>query len=621
MTATAFVAHPRRLGPHHFAYLRSLAEGLDPLPSAQRYLGIEHGHEARSAHRAVVERVRAIGRRHAEPAWRLIGVLLKPLPETQLPSLEDFIASRELDGWSQSEQIALYLDAYPLDAKSQRRQRLRARLLALLQKLEAAEAVPPRPEDLVSGWFDEPVARKLIAAGLLNLGALSQAIARGGRWYAHLPGIGAAKATRLASYLRTLLPEHRSAGPGSSVGPRLFVLPGPSSGTAPRSPELKGPAAVSASVSAVAPPTVVSAPTAPAPPPGSLLAARNDTEAVQTWVRSHAGSQATAKSYWRQARIFLLWLQHERAGKPLMAVDVQDCLDFKAFVAHPPEAWISRARARPGQAGWAPFRGPLSEASQHHLLNIVGALFAFLKLAGHIPSNPWPLIKTRAAMKRTARTELDSRALSLRAQQAVESFLVERLQRDPSGQDAPAIERMLFVLRFVSGVGLRVSELLGARLADVQPMGEGHVMRVLGKGGKVRLAVVPPQALAALQHHLQARGQGPLERADPQLPLLASLKDPRAPVGYQALYLTVRTWLRRAIMLASDIGERDRHKLSQASSHWLRHTFATRAIERGVPMEVVQAQMGHAHLSTTMTIYARAPIERQIHEVGKAFSD
>lgn len=145
-------------------------------------------------------------------------------------------------------------------------------------------------------------------------------------------------------------------------------------------------------------------------------------------------------------------------------------------------------------------------------------------------------------------------------------------------------------------------------------------MRVLGKGGKVRLAVVPPQALAALQHHLQARGQGPLERADPQLPLLASLKDPRAPVGYQALYLTVRTWLRRAIMLASDIGERDRHKLSQASSHWLRHTFATRAIERGVPMEVVQAQMGHAHLSTTMTIYARAPIERQIHEVAKAFS-
>ncbi|RYF39452.1 MAG: hypothetical protein EOO38_23270 [Cytophagaceae bacterium] len=40
----------RHIGLHHFAYLRAVAEGLDIAESAARYLGTEHGHEARSAH-------------------------------------------------------------------------------------------------------------------------------------------------------------------------------------------------------------------------------------------------------------------------------------------------------------------------------------------------------------------------------------------------------------------------------------------------------------------------------------------------------------------------------------------------------------------------------------------
>ena len=48
-----------RLGPHHFAYLRAVSEGLDLGECAQRYLGIEHGHEAKTAHHEAVDAVRA----------------------------------------------------------------------------------------------------------------------------------------------------------------------------------------------------------------------------------------------------------------------------------------------------------------------------------------------------------------------------------------------------------------------------------------------------------------------------------------------------------------------------------------------------------------------------------
>lgn len=40
----------RHIGLHHFAHPRAIAKGLDIAESAVCYLGIEHGHEARSAH-------------------------------------------------------------------------------------------------------------------------------------------------------------------------------------------------------------------------------------------------------------------------------------------------------------------------------------------------------------------------------------------------------------------------------------------------------------------------------------------------------------------------------------------------------------------------------------------
>jgi integrase len=60
--------------------------------------------------------------------------------------------------------------------------------------------------------------------------------------------------------------------------------------------------------------------------------------------------------------------------------------------------------------------------------------------------------------------------------------------------------------------------------------------------------------------------------------------------------------------------------IAKASTHWLRHTFGTRAIARGVPLDVIQAQMGHASIQTTTAIYGRAPLKRRSNEMEKAFS-
>jgi len=89
-------------------------------------------------------------------------------------------------------------------------------------------------------------------------------------------------------------------------------------------------------------------------------------------------------------------------------------------------------------------------------------------------------------------------------------------------------------------------------------------------------------------------------------------------IGYQALYLTVCTWLRKADS-SSALTPMECKLLAGASSHRLRHTSATRAIERSALTEVVQAQQGHASHCTTMNIYVKALLDRQVKAISAAF--
>ena len=183
----------------------------------------------------------------------------------------------------------------------------------------------------------------------------------------------------------------------------------------------------------------------------------------------------------------------------------------------------------------------------------------------------------------------------------------------------PALRaRIRFILRFIESVGLRSAELLNATLEDLRLESEGWVMQVHGKGAKNRIAAVPRQAFDALQQYLAFRGVGPVQSAPPKAPLLASTLDPMESIGCQALYEHVKGRLYKAIA-ASALPFNIRMKRSGASTHWLRHTYGTGSIAREVPLDVIQAQIGHGSIQTTTAIFGRAPIRRRADEFGKAF--
>jgi hypothetical protein len=65
------------------------------------------------------------------------------------------------------------------------------------------------------------------------------------------------------------------------------------------------------------------------------------------------------------------------------------------FIACVPAAWISRRRVAPLAPGCAPSKGPLSLASQQHVITILASTFVWLVDAGHLLRNPWVLVQKR----------------------------------------------------------------------------------------------------------------------------------------------------------------------------------------------------------------------------------
>lgn len=595
----SLLSNVTRLGKHHFTHLRAVAMGVPYQAAALRYLGIHHGHQAITAHRLTVDAVRAVARRNGERAWRLIGLVIQVDKEqARAPTLAEFAAERELEAWSESDIQQFYLEAYPEHAinakstKSKRRERLLKAQLDLLDSLQQNAVTPPSALDPVGAWFDSDTSEKLIQAGMFTLQDLSERIALGGKWYRGMPAVGPKKALRVASFLQGLigaLPQRTFSAAVKSGGDQqnlaAILRPHPLDRRGSQSITYPGEA--------------------------SILAAQNDAEAMEEWVQVKSGSLATAKAYRKEVTRLLLWLQHVAGGKIFSEMTPSDCRQYIDFLGDIPQQWQSRARATPGSTGWAPFRSSqLSHKSRQHAIKVLVSFFNWLLAAQYIHRNPWELVNRKLGDD-AATSSLDSKALS-------EGTMVEILRVIEAEPPSASRDRILFILRFVESVGLRSQELLQARLQDFRLEPEGLVLHVHGKGSKNRIAAIPGQAQDALQTYLRTRGLGGIEVASGEYPVLSSLNDPSKPVGYQALYEHVKRWLKKAAR-ASALPEHERRKLTHASTHWLRHTFGTRAVAREVPLDVIQAQLGHASIKTTMDIYGRAPIKRRTTELEKAF--
>src|SRR5713226_5263503 len=224
------------------------------------------------------------------------------------------------------------------------------------------------------------------------------------------------------------------------------------------------------------------------------------------------------------------------AKKPLVRITLADLQSFAQALTSSGLAPISRARS----------------------LAAVKSLFGFCHRMRLIPLNPAAELAIPCYENRLA-----------------ERILVEDdIHRMLAAETEP---RNRLLLRLLYGAGLRVSEACSLRWRNLHLRGTAGQITVFGKNARTRAIALPHG-------------------------LWVELSDSRGPAGAEELIFRsrsgrpldrgrVRMIIRRA---AQRVGVAD-----SVSPHWLRHAHASHALDRGAPIHLVQATLGHSSVATT----------------------
>ena len=148
--------------------------------------------------------------------------------------------------------------------------------------------------------------------------------------------------------------------------------------------------------------------------------------------------------------------------------------------------------------------------------------------------------------------------------------------------DGPLAERDLALFELLYGCGLRATEIVTLRVADVDL--EGGLVRCLGKGDKERVVPLGSHAAAAVSRYA-AHGRRRLAAGRRHDELFLNARG--APLTRQGLDYVLRRTLKR-------VGLEGR-----ASAHTFRHSFATHLVEGGADLRSVQEMLGHSDIATT----------------------
>ena len=304
-----------------------------------------------------------------------------------------------------------------------------------------------------------------------------------------------------------------------------------------------------------------------------LVIARPDLQAARSaWLDSLARQRRlaalTIEAYERDTRQFLQFLTGHLGGAPGLADIAQlKPFDLRAFLAHRRN---TGAGPRTLGRGLAALRSFLRHLEKHGLANAAAALS--LRAPKQPKSLPKPL------------TAGDARQVASREGQLAEEPWIAA--------------RNAAVLTLLYGAGLRISEALGLKGEDLSDDSQA-VLRVTGKGGKVRLFPVLPVALEAVKEY---RRLCPYTLA----PGSALFRGARGGPLQAAIIQRAMQQLRSALALPDT-----------ATPHALRHSFATHLLGRGGDLRTIQELLGHASLSTTQ-IYTGVDTARLLDVYDRA---
>src|SRR5215210_2695417 len=151
------------------------------------------------------------------------------------------------------------------------------------------------------------------------------------------------------------------------------------------------------------------------------------------------------------------------------------------------------------------------------------------------------------------------------------------------------------MLAVMAGCGLREAELVGLRIGDFREVAVDQVLlRVLGKGAKVRNVPISPDLWRLIQRYVLLTERSFTSHPDSRKPLFLSREGKDKPLTTRSVQNIVKKYVRAAAITKA------------ISPHSIRHTVGTNMAMNEAPLLVIQQFLGHADPKTTMRYIRRA---------------
>jgi integrase/recombinase XerD len=286
-----------------------------------------------------------------------------------------------------------------------------------------------------------------------------------------------------------------------------------------------------------------------------------------------------------EAEEFLHWLVIERGRSAnTLAAYRRDLRRFLAFVESLPGRSVTTLDADDFAAYIDALRASdLAPASVARATVVARSLCRFMAIEGRAAGDP--------------SVDLGIPKVPAGIPKALSEAQVERLLAAVTGDDAVA-QRDRVILEVLYGGGLRISELVGLSLPDVDL--DGRLLRVFGKGAKERIVPLGRMAARSLEVWF-----------DVGRPTMATAARRRTRHDADAVLLNQRgTRLTRQGAWLVLSGHARRCGLGDVvTPHVLRHSCATHMLDHGADIRAVQEMLGHASISTTQ-LYTKVATER-----------
>ena len=188
----------------------------------------------------------------------------------------------------------------------------------------------------------------------------------------------------------------------------------------------------------------------------------------------------------------------------------------------------------------------------------ISSFFSWLEEENHILKSP---------MKRIHKIKTNQQVKDIITDEEIEKL-----------RDGCSCNRDLAMVDLLYSTGIRVGELVNLNIADIDFEAREGV--VFGKGGKERKVYFDAKTKLLLQAYIE-------ERNDNNPALFVTLDSPHDRLKISGVEIRIRE-LGRSI------------NLMRIHPHKFRRTMATRAIDKGMPIEQVQRILGHSQIDTTM---------------------